>query len=378
MFDVSRTGATGDGKTDDTAAILAARNAAVTAAVSFGSPQTLFFPAGRYRITAPIPIFQFQPIGLRGEGSLKSLIVPDPTFGGDIFSWDDAWGANNFGAGTVTLPQFAGVTVEGLGIIGNRASPLTQNGFVFYDRADFAYFRDVSCFNLTGRGLYSGITKVQPLAYMRESRFHDMRFWFCGNPGVPSVEFTSSGTVGDATNELSIRALDIFAPQGPGLVIRNSNPNFGVRNIKMTNIRIEGQQNGTTIGDLLQIGDPVFPGNVNNLAVLSMELIDPYFNSSALGLYGLTAVLAPYQCRFEGTIGGGLPNGKGINLQAGRILSFIMRGINSTGPNVVVGSTTLTGANLFFDGNGQESSWTWVIDPTAAGNVTKPSRTSAP
>ena len=77
---------------------------------------------------------------------------------------------------------------------------------------------DVDVVDMSGRALYSGIVQKKPQAYMRESHFAGLRFARCGSAGVSVIEFNSQGT-GDATNEVSIDALDIVAPSGPGIVM---------------------------------------------------------------------------------------------------------------------------------------------------------------
>lgn len=85
LYNVKDFGAVGDGVADDTAAINAATNAARMSGVRRGG--TVFFPAGRYRITATINLYTA--VSLLGEGwSLDttfyntSALVADPAFVG--------------------------------------------------------------------------------------------------------------------------------------------------------------------------------------------------------------------------------------------------------------------------------------------------------
>ena len=70
IFDVNDYGATGDGVTDDTTAILAANTAAGTSGV-------VYFPPGQYIITASIPPSAaiYQGVSGRGTGSEGSLLI---------------------------------------------------------------------------------------------------------------------------------------------------------------------------------------------------------------------------------------------------------------------------------------------------------------
>jgi hypothetical protein len=71
-------------------------------------------------------------------------------------------------------------------------------------------------------------------------------------------------------------------------------------------------------------------------------------------------------------IGGGLPNGKGIVIDAGSNLFFDLRGIHTFDLNVVVASSATVAGPIVMDGHGQENSWTRAVDPSSAANVTKP------
>ena len=75
-------GATGDGTTDDTAAIQAAINYAA-ARYAWSVDGTVFLPAGNYRITSSLDTTVASPVsqvGLRGEGQFATAIKPDGNF----------------------------------------------------------------------------------------------------------------------------------------------------------------------------------------------------------------------------------------------------------------------------------------------------------
>jgi hypothetical protein len=71
-------------------------------------------------------------------------------------------------------------------------------------------------------------------------------------------------------------------------------------------------------------------------------------------------------------IGGGIPSGKGIAIDAGRSLFFNLRGIHTTDVNVVVASSATVGGPIILDGHGQEANWTRAIDPSSVANVKRP------
>src|SRR5215470_4870988 len=179
IFSVRSFGAAGDGQTDDSAAIAAAAAAAVADSLR-GQPSALYFPSGTYRLVKALPTWSV-PISVFGDGQERSVIRVDPAFSGDVFSWSEVWGATNYGADTISslTTQKAGVEVKGIRITGNRTSANVQNAFVFYDRADFVFMQDVDVFDLTGRALYSGVSRREPKAFMRESHFNSLRFVRC-------------------------------------------------------------------------------------------------------------------------------------------------------------------------------------------------------
>lgn len=369
--------ASGDGIADDTAAFLACaadavRDTAASAHVN-GRYPVIYIPGGVYRLTQGLPTFT-APVSIVGDGHMKTIVSVDPVLSGDVLSWSECWFKSNFGSTLVTLPISTGVTVSGISLYGSRSSPNVQNGLAFYDRNDGVKLEDVECVCLTGRALSSGIIKNQVQAYLRESRLRDLRFFSCGGASSPVVEFNSAGT-GDASNEISVENLDVFASYGPGLVIRNSNAsNGGVRDLKFSRIRIEGLQNGVTAADLLQIGDPALSGLVSNLSFSQAELIDPYTGFSALAFYAASLAAAPSQVLFEGLVGGGAANGGGVNIQAGRNITLKLLGMHSTATNLTVASTTKCAGPILVDGYGEETSYTTNIDATMTSAVYSPTR----
>lgn len=365
LISVKDFGAIGNGAADDTAAFSAFLNFLM---INMTTPRSGYVPAGVYVISAALPLIT-APIGVYGAGRFRTYLSLSPSMNGDLFSTSECWAATNFNGTSVILPQRSGVTFCDFTIAASRSSG-QQNAFMLYDRNDEVSIERVDVYFLNGRGFYCGSSKNVPSqAYMRESRLSDLRFFSCGNPTSPVFEISAHGN-GDTTNEVDINRLDIYAPYGQGVVLRC--PDDHVNGIKFDQLRIEGLQNGVTAADLLCVGDLVMAGNVNNITFDQCELIDPYTGFAAIRFTASSLATQPYQCRFSGAIGGGLPNGKGLQIDAGRNLFFDLRGMNTTGTNVTIGPNTNVGADIVIDGHGQESSYTTSIDPSSLPNVSMP------
>ncbi len=341
----------------DASGALAAAVDAANAKTAKGEPACVYVPAGTYLIGAPPP--EFVRAGcVVGDGSSQSTLRLAVGFAGDLFAWSEAW-----------EPTTPGPVVRGVRIEGVAGATHPQNALVFYDRNDQVFIDDVQVWGVHGRALYAGVCKHEPAAYMRESHLRSLRFFKDGAPGVPVVEFNSQGTAdGDGTNEIAISQLDIFGPAGPGMVIRN-NGGSGVRDFTIEALRIEGWQSGTGQGDLLTIGDARMRGNVNNVRLTDVELIDPQAGYAALRLTAAPGAEAPYQVTFGGLIGGGAPRGEGLRIDAGRTSVFRFSGIHSFGTNVVVGRGV---SQVVLDGGGQEARWSFRVDRSSAMGVSFP------
>ncbi len=326
-----------------------------------GQPACVYLPAGTYRISANPP--QFARAGcIRGDGPTQSIIVLDDSFAGDLFTWSEAW-----------VPTTPGPTAVGLDIEGSRSPRGQQNAFVFYDRNDQVFLDQIVVNHLRGRALYSGVSRHVPQAYMRESHLRSLRFFDDGAPGVPVVEFSSEGVASaqgrpDASNEIRMSQVDIYGALGPSLVIRNGGDGL-VRSITIDQLRIEGTENGTTAADLLVIGDPVMKGGVAGISFTSLELVDPYQGFAAMRLTAAPGTAAPYLISAQGIIGGGLPHGEGLRIDAGRTSDFHFSNIHTEGTNVVIGRGV---AQILLDGYGAEACWTYEVDPTSIRGIATP------
>jgi hypothetical protein len=373
LFNVRDYGAKGDAVTDDSVAIASAAGAAAAVAANHRSA-ALYFPSGFYRLVASLPTWT-APLSVLGDGHAQSVIVVDPAFSGDVFSWSDVSGEardDDHGAWR-ELTDESLLEIKGIRIVGNRTTTNRQNAFVFYDRADHVLMQDVDVFYMTGRVLYSGVTRRTPQSYVRGSRFDSLRFFNCGSPGAAVVDFNSAGSV-TATSDVIINDLDVYAPYGTGVIIHSGGA--PVHAMRFSKLRIEGLVQATIEAsikaDLLQVGDASLGGNVNDIAFDQTELIDPYSGFAGIHFAGTNLSTAPYDVRFEGAINGGSPAGKGIVIDAGRNLNFDLKGIYTLDTNVVVASALTVAGPIILDGHGLESTWTRSIDSSSVANVKKP------
>ncbi len=324
-----------------------------------GLPGCVYIPSGLYRIVSAPPAFARAGC-VKGDGSSQSILRLDKRFAGDLFSWSEAW-----------YPTTSGATVVGLRIDGAAAAPTQQNALMFYDRNDEVFIDDVTINDLPGRALYSGATRHSSQAYMRESHMRSLRFFRDGAPGAPVVEFTSSGkALTGATNEIRVSQMDIYGSRGPSLVIRNQGDG-ALRNLTFDTLRIEGAENGNTAADLLTIGDPVMRGVVGDITFTGLELIDPYRGFAAIRMTAPRGAIVPGTVTASGMIGGGLPHGEGLRIDAGRTSTFRFSVMNTEGTNIIIGPGV---SEIVLDGGGQEPRWTKSIDPTSRRGVFVPAR----
>jgi hypothetical protein len=375
-------GAVGDGTTDDSAAFTAAINAENTK-LTAGTAAIIYVPPGKYRIVSTLPRFGINLAGaIVGEASWKSIIVIDPTYVGDLFSWSDAWGAGTTNAGgtSYNLPTKLGARAEHLTIIGDQTASSQQNAFILYDHDDFAYFNDIDVHFLHGRAFYGGGSLTDTASYLRESHIENFRAFNSGLTGVPVFELTSTCTVSctgqDATNEIDISGVDIYGSRGPSFVIRNAAPVTGgtQRQIRLSRVRIEGTEanpNGVT-ADLMTIGDAAMDGRQATITCTDCELISPYTNFPALRLTSQTSASRPVNIAYSGMISQGGGGGAGLQIDAGAILSFRFTLLGTAQTGLTVAASPMTGGPIYVDGSGAELGWTTNIDTTALQYVRTP------
>ena len=310
-----------------------------------GSSACIFLPSGKFYVSRAMPEF-YRDGCIKGEGASKTIILLSKEFSGDLFSWSEAW-----------APTKPGPRVTGISIVGDRSSRLQQNALAFYDRVDRVYIEDIEIENLPGAAVFFGKMKHALQAYVRESHFRSIRLFNDGIEGVPVFEISSDGSGQmDASNEIRISEMDIFAPKSTAVAIRNNSAGV-IRAISFNHLRIEGEQNANVQADLLVIGDAKMTGGVNTIRFAGLELIDPYSKYAAMRITTPVGSTIPYHIEVDGFIGGGLAHGSGLVIDACRSSRFHFSEIHTEGPSVIVGDRS---TNVILDGDGAEqSSWTY-------------------
>lgn len=383
LVNVKSFGATGNGSTDDTTSI---NNAIASVVAAFnwtgnqntnnidtlGARGTLYFPTGTYKITAPLSTLDI-PIAIKGDGSFSSIILVDQTMSGDVISYSDCWGGFKANLqNSVIFTSRDGPHIEGISIAGQNSSNV-QNAMVFYDRNDMIYLRDVTCTNMSGRGLSLGVsTKATVQAYVRESHFRDLRFFSCGSASLPVIEIGTVGN-GDRSNTCHWQGIDIFQSVGDGLVLRSTATNgLAADTMFFEYVRIE--QPG---GHALKLGDSGFTGRVSDNFFSHFLTFSVPSSKYSIIAYNNNNQNLNYENRFSQCHIGAGGTGGGINIVGAR--DFYYQGnIDAGGTGVTVGPTSGgSGVNLIFDALGN-SGVTTSIDSSASGHVFFVSYTSIP
>ena len=334
-------GAVGDGVADDAGALERCLQ-------SFSIPgrRRLVIPAGIYRIDRSIHVGPFsRGVWISGSGPAASVILLGRNFVGDLFAWSEAWAANHYGDVTLDVAGDSdGPSVSGLRIVGSRDSPGRQAALSFYDRNDFVTIRDLELDYLNGPCLSIGKTLRGVQGYMRESTFVNVKCWNSGSATDPAVEIGSTTADGsDATNELDIYKLAIFAAKHVGLSIRNPNIFGATRGIRFFGLRVE--QSG---GDDVQIAPAPDKGQVAGIRFYDLSALTS--GGAALRIGGVGGK-QPYAIAVHGGLLG--PGNKtGIAIENGRLIDIELSGLDAP---VVLGPGA--GADITIHGNGSEYDW---------------------
>jgi len=348
---------------DDSAPLKAAIDAA-QAEFARGRSSYVFIPTGSYLIDATATPLMKSGLGIVGEGSKKTNLILGAAYAGDLFSWSEAWGASSgafAGAVSQVSSYAAGPRATGFAVWGNRNAAATQNALVFYDRNDLVLIDDVDVQYINGRCFYSGALRDTSIGFMRESRIGHVRCFSTGSLTSPVFEFVSHGN-DDATNEITLSDIDIYANYGAGFVFRNAAVN-GSGGIHIDRLRIEGLQWANIPVDLMVLGDPVMTGQVAGVTATTLTLLTPYPNQAALRVTAPNVGLAPYFIRVEnGSIGSGVPLGYGVFLEQGRNLKFHFTDIYSWNTNFTMGPQM---GVVTLDGDGREHDWTYSLSNPA-------------
>ena len=171
-FNVKEWGATGDGQTDDTAAIQKTIRIASGGTKKTVGSGTVYFPPGVYRVSSPIVVTDGEFFGCRLEGanaeSVKVVPLPAITDTDKLFIFRGGSGAfSNVGAKNMTIgydPAIYSNPGHGVGI--------------YLEGQCFAIFENVRCKNLKyGVWLHND----RPKSFSELNQFHQMEFSYCQN-----------------------------------------------------------------------------------------------------------------------------------------------------------------------------------------------------
>ena len=197
---------------------------------------------GKYRTTKPLsdnPITV--PIAILGAGLMQCEIHIDPAMAGTALGFSNTWyGADIvFDGGAHTgqvveatkwVTRKSGVTLAGFTVIGDRSTPNTQNGIIFYDRNDAVILRDVDVHFVKGVGLcLSGIPSnpgENKATVLREADVENCQVRWCGDKATarPAVMLNCSNqSAGDDGNNYNhVRMKAVFSD---GLSFQNNTYN---------------------------------------------------------------------------------------------------------------------------------------------------------
>ena len=352
--------------TDDTSAISTAFTTSNTANQTTSSHKCIRFPAGDYWISSSTPLWKSNGC-IVGAGLNHTFLRASPSLTGPLIQYSEAWAASgtpspNGGGMYMTTNRRTGPVILDLSLVADRNSHNTQHAIMFWDRSDEILIENVNLAGFNGSCIVTGQTNATSQAYIRESYFSHIRAWYCGNSTWPAILLDSfNNTAGDATNQVKMDSVEVFAQFGHGIMIRNSGSVSAVRTIQMTRIRVEAlyPYPYNIAADNLVIGDSSAAGQTDTLSCHQCELIVLYPNQYALRLDANGSALAPYFFDFDGIVGNA-GVGNGLYLHYGRNNSFHFYGVNTIGWNVITTGNT-GGANNITSPGGTESLFTYNI-----------------
>ncbi len=385
-------GAVGDGETDDTSAFIAAHSAAKNNFDNTGIAQKVYVPSGVYKISAPFAgsyIREF--ISYFGDGPVESILKITKDFSGTVFPYSNVWAVTAQGVpvfspaatSAALAKRRLGVSVQSLGITGDRTSVNEQVAIGLFDAVDQFTVKDVMVSFFPGRVIWAGVTRQNTTrGCFRESTIRDFRCYSSGAPGNPVVEINSDAG-SEGSNEIVMDNINIFAPYDKAISFRAQKANCGI--YRLSNIRREGiqPQFGNNIqADLLSFGHPDDEKNTSDVCISNLKLLNPYPGFSAIKIDkgGLTTD-APYQIYIGPmNISSSTPGmGNGVTILAGRRMNFMGDIVVKSGALSVIVGPSSGGVQGFINFNcGGGGPLTWNIDPTSIGKVTIPSMIAAP
>jgi hypothetical protein len=364
--------------TDDTTAFTNAINAEIAANVA-GNEICMYLPAGRYGISSTLPTFYYSTSGIgtsgcvMGIGNHKSMVYMSPALSGDLFSWSRNFNFTQGSDNNITFtPQAQGARFTGIAIYGDLTTSNTQTALDFYDENGLAVIDDVEVDYVNGSALAFGALLNSTNGYIVETYIDRFRATFCGNSSSPCVNFNANGT-GQASNEIKVDRMDIFAPQGTGLQIHGVTS--GAYDFQFGRLRIEGIQfDATSLPyDLLIIGDTSENGQVDNISFNSLELINGAPGQAAMRLTATSSGVEPYSITVvSGFIAGGQGFSKGLEIDFGRFSTFYWTNMNTNDVSVALGNSVGCCVNIYGPG-GADTAWTWSSTSSgSSGNIASP------
>jgi hypothetical protein len=334
--------------TDDSPAIAAAASYALSlfgaapAVFTVVNSTVLYFPPGAYYFkSTQIPRFIYTPVSIMGSGVASTIFIVDPTYQWDLFYWAYCWSDGSDGGTTYPTypkPNLGGVSISGFRVIGNLNSQYSITGLNFANYNDYVYANNIWFDFWPGRVIYGGgdLYGTETASFLRESSFCNIRAFHCGTAvsgtNCPVIEFSSVGA-GDATNEIQIENINIFSPNGHGVVFRNKVTNSNsIRLIKAFGLRIENNVTGT---NALQIGDTgaAYTGGISIFQIEGIEIVSAQTGSTAINISAVTSTSIS-SIRLSGAITN--CQGYGVNITAGTDLYFDMTAISAIQGDVVV------------------------------------------
>jgi hypothetical protein len=227
--------------TPDTQAVLTATSVA-NAAYALGDHYAIYFPLGVTCLLQGMLFNPGVPCKVYGAGIHHSFIRMG-TASFDLAIWADCWRSGSYTTGSFDpTKDKAGAMLDGITVWGDQSGKYIQNAFRFMDHHDFVAIGDIECFYVNGMALDFGTVwaKGGKEAYVRESRIAYFRPWWCGTASVPAVNFGTTASGGDGTNEIDVGKMNVFADKGDGVVITNPvNAGGGNRLYDFDKLRVE-------------------------------------------------------------------------------------------------------------------------------------------
>lgn len=352
--------------TDDTTAI----SSAITAAIAQNSIQTMcvYFPQSAYLVSSSLPTFYSASLSangcVKGDGVHRTTIYATPALSGPVFSWSrnyDFTQAAINGPSLIFTGLGAGPRAIGMMVVGDRTGSNTQQAFAMYDENEDAFFDDIDCQFMRGSCIQTGQLLHSTNAYLSESVFGTIHMNACGTSAQPCFDLFSQGATGQGDNEIRITTLNIYAPYGNGYQIHGTSvsPSF----ISCVTCRVEGTETNpaSVQADLVVVGDTTSATTPNNIEFDDLTLLDSYAGFAAFKATAPATINQPYQVKvLNGNIGGGLPMGRGLELDFIRLSEFHFNNITTNDANMFLGSAANVGGPLEVHGTGgSEELWNY-------------------